>query len=68
MTEGGELILVPSEVTSAAETRASEAETRASEAETRASEAKKDAAAAKLKAEKLAQRLHELGFDPDEID
>ncbi len=54
MTEEGELIPVPSEVVSAAETRAAEAE--------------KEAAAAKLRAEKLAQLLQELGVNPGSID
>jgi len=61
MTLEGELIPLPSEL-------ATIAHKRASNAEKEAADAKQEAADAQLKAKLLAERLRELGVNPDEIE
>ena len=66
-TLSGELIPVPEEETTQAKFEATQAKFEATQAKFEATQAKLEATQAKRKAEQLAERLRDLGVNPDEL-
>ncbi|MGD2180994.1 Uma2 family endonuclease [Lusitaniella coriacea] len=66
-TEAGDLILIPEEKAQQAQQEAQQAQQEAQQAQQEAQQAQQQAAEANRKAERLAERLRELGIDPDNL-